>query len=220
VSAHTYATLVDLAAGTLLLSAVLVVWRRDLQATARLLAVQGAALGAIPILSGVRRGDVQLVVVGVAVVTLRAVVFPKLIAVRLRGELAHEREGAPLVNTTASLLVTATLVIVAYALSRPLVRLDASSAARAAPVGYALVLIGVFLLVTRRKALSQVVAFLVLDNGIDAVAFLATLGVPVVVELGASLDVLLAVVILGVLTGRMHAKFGGTDLDELRELRE
>lgn len=219
-SAHSYATLVGLAAGALLLSAVLVVWRRDLRATTRLLAVQGAALGAIPVLSGVRRDDLQLVLVGTAVVALRAVVFPMLIAARLNGGLAHDRESAPLLNTTSSLLVTATLAITAYALSRPIVRLDPSPATRAVPVGYALVLLGVLLLVTRRKALSQVVAFLVLDNGIDAVAFLATLGVPVVVELGASLDVLLAVVILGVLTGRMHTKFGGTDLDALRELRE
>jgi hydrogenase-4 component E len=83
-----------------------------------------------------------------------------------------------------------------------------------------MVFIGVFLLVARRKALSQIIALLVLDNGIDAVAFLATLGVPFVVELGASLDVLVALVILGVLTGRMYAKFGGSDLDDLRELHE
>ena len=59
-----------------------------------------------------------------------------------------------------------------------------------------------------------------LDNGIDAVAFLATAGVPVIVELGVSIDVLFAVLVLGVLAGRMQAKFGGTDLDDLRELHE
>jgi hydrogenase-4 component E len=59
-----------------------------------------------------------------------------------------------------------------------------------------------------------------LDNGIAASAFLLTAGVPLIVELGASLDVLFAIVVIGILTGRMRRIFGGTDLDQLRELRE
>jgi hydrogenase-4 component E len=59
-----------------------------------------------------------------------------------------------------------------------------------------------------------------LDNGIAALAFLTTAGVPLIVEFGASLDILLAVLVLQILSGRMRVKFGGTDLDELRELRD
>ena len=59
-----------------------------------------------------------------------------------------------------------------------------------------------------------------LDNGIATVAFLTAGGVPLVVELGVSLDVLLVVLILQVLTARMQAAFGGTDLDDLTELRD
>ena len=83
-----------------------------------------------------------------------------------------------------------------------------------------MVLIGFFVLVTRRRALSQVVGFLLLDNGIAATAFLATAGVPLIVELGVSLDLLLVVLVLQVLTARLRATFGDTDLDELRELRD
>ena len=70
------------------------------------------------------------------------------------------------------------------------------------------------------RALSQAVGFLMLDNGITATAFLITGGVPLIVELGASLDVLFAVFVLGLLTGHMRRAFGGTDLDQLRELRD
>ena len=215
-----YLSGVDLLAGTLLVLAVAIVWRRDLAAMTRLLSFQGAALGAIPIWSGVYHGDGQLVAVGAAVAALRAGLFPRLLRARLRGEPAEDREAAPLVSTTASLLVAAVLIIVAYVVAAPVVHLAASGPGRAAPVGFALVLIGIFLLVTRRKALSQVIGLLVLDNGIDAVAFVAAAGVPLIVELGVSLDVLLGVLVLGVLAGRMHAKFGRTDLDELRELHE
>jgi hydrogenase-4 component E len=100
------------------------------------------------------------------------------------------------------------------------VELDPSPATRALPVGLAVVLIGFFTLVTRRRALSQVVGFLLLDNGITAVAFLAASGVPLIVELGVSFDVLLAVLVLQILTTRMRAAFGRTDIDDLRELRD
>ncbi len=59
-----------------------------------------------------------------------------------------------------------------------------------------------------------------LDNAIAATAFLITAGVPLIVELGASLDILFAIMILGVLTDRMRVSFGGTDLNQLRELRD
>jgi hydrogenase-4 component E len=81
-------------------------------------------------------------------------------------------------------------------------------------------LIGFFTLATRRRAVSQVTGMLLIDNGIDAVAFLTTAGVPMVVELGVSLDLLLAVVVLQILTARLHAVHGVTGLDELRELHD
>jgi hydrogenase-4 component E len=84
----------------------------------------------------------------------------------------------------------------------------------------AVVLIGFFVLVTRRRALSQLIGFLLMDNGITAVGFLTTAGVGLIIELGLSLDVLLALLVLQVLTGRMQAAFGNTDLDELRELHD
>lgn len=81
-------------------------------------------------------------------------------------------------------------------------------------------LIGFFALATRRRALSQITGFLLVDNGIAATAFLATSGVPLIVELGVSLDVLLAVLVLQVLTTRLRTAHGVADLDELRELRD
>ncbi|HSK31971.1 MAG TPA: hypothetical protein VK903_00670, partial [Propionicimonas sp.] len=104
--------------------------------------------------------------------------------------------------------------------SRPLVELDPTPTTQAVPVGLAMVLLGFFLLVSRRRALSQVAGFLLLDNGIAATAFLVTAGVPLIVELAVSMDLLLVVLVLQVLTVRVRAAFGDTDIDELRELRD
>ena len=215
----TYNGVLNLSAGAFLLAAVLIVWRRELRAIVALLAWQGLALAAIPLAEGIYQDEAALVLVGVVVLVLRAIVLP-LLLVRAVGTEAHERrESTPLVNTTTSLLVTAGLTVLAYAVTRPIIALDPTPTTRAVPAAFAVILIAVFVMVSRRRALSQAVGFMMLDNGIAATAFLITAGVPLIVELGASLDVLFAVLVLGLLTGHMRRTFGDTDLDQLTELR-
>ena len=215
----TYASLLDLAAGAFLLAAVLIVWRRELRSIVTLLAWQGIALAAIPLTEGIYQRDAALIVVGVVVLLLRAGLLPLLLARAVGPEVDERRESRPLINTTTSLLITAALTILAYAVTRPIIALDPTPATRAVPASFAVILIAVFVMVIRRRAVSQAVGFMMLDNGIAATAFLITAGVPLIVELGASLDVLFAVLVLGLLTGHMRATFGGTDLDQLRVLR-
>ncbi|MGV0792044.1 hypothetical protein [Mycolicibacterium sp. XJ1819] len=213
-------TLIGFAAGGLTLAAVLIVWRRDLRAIVRLLAWQGAALAAIPIVGGLHDGDGELVAVGVAVLVLRAGLLPWVLARALAAEPQAQREATPLVNTATSLLITGVLTIVAFAITRPLVDLQPDPVVNAVPAAFAVILIAMFVMATRRHAVSQAAGFLMLDNGITAAAFLLTAGVPLIVELGASLDVLFVVLIIGVLTGRLRRAFGGADLDRLQELRD
>lgn len=215
-----FVMLIDFAAGGLVLAAILIVWRRDLRAIVRLLAWQGVALAAIPIVRGLHDGDTELIAVGFAVLVLRAVVLPWLLARALAAEQEAQREATPLVNTATSLLITAGLTVVAFAITRPLVDLGSDAVVTAVPAAFAVILIALFVMVTRRHAVSQAAGFLMLDNGIAATAFLLTAGVPLIVELGASLDVLFAVLIIGVLTGRLRRAFGGADLDHLQELRD
>lgn len=215
-----FAVLVDLAAGGLILTAVLIVWRRDLGAIVRLLAWQGVALAAIPVLRGVHDDDRALVGVGLAVLFLRTVVLPRLLSRAVGAEPQDHRESTPLVNTATSLLITAVLTLAAFAATQPLVDLQPAATTTAVPAATAVVLIALLVMVTRRHAISQAAGFLMLDNGIAATAFLLTAGVPLIVELGASLDVLFAVIVIGVLTGRLSRTFGGADLDALQELHD
>ncbi|HET7665858.1 MAG TPA: hypothetical protein VFK56_07275 [Mycobacterium sp.] len=215
-----FAVLIDFAAGGLVLAAVFIVWRRDLRAIVRLLAWQGVALAAIPLVRGLHDGDLALVAVGGAVLVLRAAVLPWLLARALAAEQLAQREATPLVNTATSLLITAVLTVVAFAITRPIVSLESTAAVDASPAAFAVILVALFVMITRRHAVSQAAGFLMLDNGIAATAFLLTAGVPLIVELGASLDVLFAVLVIGVLTGRLRRAFGGADLDRLQELRD
>ena len=165
-------------------------------------------------------GDAALIGVGLAVLVLRAVVLPQSLARAVGAEPRSQREATPLVNTATSLLITAVLTLAAFAATRELVKLQPAATTTAVPAATAVVLIALFVMVTRRHAVSQAAGFLMLDNGIAATAFLLTAGVPLIVELGASLDVLFAVIVIGVLTGRLSRAFGGADLDALQELHD
>jgi hydrogenase-4 component E len=238
VTPASYVQLLNLACGALLATAVLVLWRRQLSSIVRWFAAQGVALAALVAILAVHGRDAELGVVAAAVLVLRAGLLPWLLRRALAraagdenrtsdgrlagaGSRAAQRETRPLVNVTASLLAVAVLTMLAYAVSQPLTALSpASPASRAIPVGVAVVLIGFFALVTRRRAVSQLAAFLLMDNGITAVGFLTTASTSLIIELGVSLDVLLAAAVLQVLTTRLREAFGDTDLDELRELHD
>ena len=214
-----YIQLLDVGVGLMLVAAIVVLWRRSLVAIVRALAVQGGALAAVALLLGLHHHDIEPIVVAVLVLILKALIVPWLL-LRVVADSEDDREVDPLINVTASMLAAAALTLIAYATTRAVVVVAPSPETKAIPIGVAVVLIGFFVLVTRRKAVTQVVGFLLLDNGVALVTFLATAGVPLVVELGASLDLLLAVLVLQVLVARMRSKFGALDLDQLRELRD
>ena len=215
-----YVQLLDLACGVLLLTGVLVLWRRELAVIIRVFAAQGVALAALVAVLAAHENSPELWIVAVGLLILRAGVLPLLLARALAAAGPARRETRPLVNVASSLLAAAVLALLAYAVSRPLVALSPSPATQAIPVGITVVLIGFFVLVTRRRALSQLVGFLLMDNGITIVGFLTTSSVGLIVELGVSLDVLLAVLVLRILTARIQESFGDADLDELRELHD
>lgn len=219
VTAGSSVQVLDLLCGGILLTAVLILWRRELAAIVRLLALQGAFIAGLALVVAAQEGGVVPYLVALGLLGLKAFAIPMVLR-RVLADSGEARETEPIVNVAASLLAAALLTLLAYVVSQPLVALAPSPATRALPVGVAVVLLGFFVLVTRRRALSQVVGFLLLDNGIAVVAFLTAGGVPLVVELGVSLDVLLVVLILQVLTSRIRAEFGDADLDDLTELRD
>jgi hydrogenase-4 component E len=217
---ETFAQLIALSTGVVLLSSVLLVWRRSLRAQVTLLAVQGVALASLVLVLGLDEGSAELLAVAVLVLALKAVVLPGVLLRTVTRHGVDVREETPIINTTASLIALSLLTMLAYLVSRPLQTLGEGPTTTAVPVGIAVVLYGMLVLATRRHAISQLLGFLMLDNGIATVAFLTAGGVPLVVEMGVSLDVLLVVLILQVLTSHIRTEFGEADLDDLTELRD
>jgi len=81
------------------------------------------------------------------------------------------------------------------------------------------VFVGLLIIVSRKSALTQIIGFLVMENGIALLAILATFGVPLIVELGVFLDVLLGVLVMQVFVYRIRETFDTIDVDRLKHLR-
>ncbi|MDA8101478.1 MAG: hypothetical protein M0Z34_00760 [Nitrospiraceae bacterium] len=214
-----YSSALEIAVSVVLLAAIVTLWRRSVRAIVRSLAVQGVALAAVAAVLGIHLRDPGLLVVAALVLGAKAVVIPYLL-IRLVRIDPGSRETQPLVNVPASLVAAGALTFLAFVASRSVTAVVPSIAGRLIPVGLASMLVGFFALFTRRKAVSEIVGLMLVDNGVALVAFLATSGVPLLVELGASLDVLLGVVVLQVLAIQLRSRLGSFDLDQLKELHD
>lgn len=213
-----YSQLIATATGALLLTAVLQVWSRSLRRGILLLSVQGVALAGLACTIGIAAGEPQVFAVTAVVLIIKGAVMPWAM-LRAARSVDESRERRALVGAGVELLGAAALTAFAFLVSAPLVT-GTDPAVRAVPVGVAMLLLGMLVLVTRGSAISQLVGFGMVDNGIATVAFLISGGLPLMVELGVSLDVLLVVLILGVLVVRMRAVAGTVDVTTLNELAD
>ena len=211
--------ILELAAGAVLLCAVMTLWRHQVRAIVAMLRLQGVSLAVVAAVLAWREHDPGLAYTAIVVLVVKAAFVPWLL-LRVVRRNQRSRETAPLVNVTASLVAAAVLIVISYVVSSKLTALDPSVATRLAPLGMATILVGYFMLVTRRRAVSQIVGLLLVDNGISLVTFLLSSGVPLIVELGSSLDILLVVVVLQVLVVHASDQHGSFELEEMKELHD
>jgi hydrogenase-4 component E len=110
--------------------------------------------------------------------------------------------------------------VVAFGLAQPISQLSTTIARSTLGIALAVVMLSFLMMITRRKAISQVVGFLAMENGLFFAATSATYGMPMVVELGVALDILIGMVILGVFFFQIREQFDSLDLQHLERLKE
>jgi hydrogenase-4 component E len=138
---------------------------------------------------------------------------------RVVDRIGIHREIEPFLNVPASLLVCLGLTVVGYRVSTGFPAGAAGPTHHVIGVGLSMLLIGLFLMVTRKKAITQVVALLTVENAVFLIALSITSGMPLVVELGISFDVILAVLVLGILVHRIVDRFESMDVSRLSNLK-
>jgi hydrogenase-4 component E len=206
----TFTQLTMTASSAMLLCALVVLWRRHMPAYITAFRWQSVALGIAGLVVAWRGHVPELYPVAALILVLKGVVVPRMLS-RMEARFPSQRESRPLVNTELSLLVSAALAIVAYEVARPLTAVVNLPTRGSLPLALALILVSLFVVVSRRQALTQIVGFLMLENGIALLALLGAYGVPLVVELGVFLDLLLGVLVMQIIVNRIHDPRDGAE---------
>jgi hydrogenase-4 component E len=209
---------VILCAAGMLVSVYLMVGQKALVVAIRLYGVQSLLLGVVGIGMGFADHRPHLFVTAALTIVLKALVIPWFL-LRVIDRVGIRREIEPFVNVPASLLLCLGLTVVGYRVSLGMDGGGHGVPHQVVGVALSMVLMGLFLMVTRRKALTQILALLTIENAVFLVAVGATAGMPLVVELGVSFDVILAVLVLGVLVNRIVDRFESMDTSRLSNLR-
>ena len=211
--------LLNACAALLLLLSFAMLSQRRIVSLVNLLAVQGAVLAAVTLLVAWRTGQGQLYFSATLTIALKVIFLPWLLH-RLIRRLQVYWDTEPLLNISGTMLLGLVIVVFAFGLAQPITQLANTAMRDAIGIAIAAVLLAFLMMITRRKALSQVVGFLSMENGLFFGAMSATYGMPMVVELGVALDVLVAMLVLGVFFFQIREQFDSLDLHHLESLKE
>ncbi|GAA5335369.1 MULTISPECIES: NADH-quinone oxidoreductase subunit K [Thermus] len=193
----------------------LMVSRRSLDAIIRLYALQNILLALVSF--GLAHGELHFVLAGLALFLLKGVAIPVYLFWLLdRLEVSHEVEGY--LSVFLTLALAGALTALAFRVGGVFI-LPGAPLPEGVPVALSLVLLGALSMVVRKKAISQVLGFLALENGVFLLALSESHGLPLFVELGVALDAFAAVFLAGVLLFRIRGELGHLDTARMRALR-
>jgi len=207
-----------LAALILLTSFALLVQRR-MFAILHVFAWQGFFLALSTAIIGFATGVHHLYLSSLLTLVMKVVLLPYILYVLIQ-KLKIHREIESVINTPSTMLVGIALVIFSYHLTAPIRQLSTLMTRSTLAVALATVMLGLLMMVTRRHAVSQIIGFLAMENGLFFAATSATYGMPMVVELGVALDLLIAAFIFGIFFFHINTTFDSLDVDQMAKLKE
>jgi len=211
--------LLNACAALLLLLSFSMLSQRRIVNLVNLLALQGALLCAATLLVAWRTGQGHLYLSAGLTFALKVIGLPLLLH-RLIRRLNVYWDAEPVINTSGTMLIGLLVVVFSFGLAQPISALASTATRSTLGIAIAVILLSFLTMIVRRKAMSQVVAFLSMENGLFFGAMSATYGMPMVVELGVALDVLVAMLVLGVFFFQIREQFDSLDLHHLESLKE
>ena len=189
-----------------------------LGASIRVVALQGVVLGLLPILAHLQNLSSHFALLALGTITLKGVVFPWLLFRAVR-EAEVAREIEPYVGYVASLVAGVLALGVSFWMCTRLAMPENIASPWLAPVALFSIFAGLFLIVARKRALNQVLGFLVLENGIYTFGVGVVAETPFLVELGVLLDVFVAVLVMGIAVYHINREFDHIETDRLDRLK-
>jgi hydrogenase-4 component E len=211
--------IVTLMAALVLVLQIAMVAQRWMVANIRIFAAQSLFLAMIAATIAWFNHAPHIYIAAALTLVVKVILVPILFE-RLVERMEIHEEIEPFVNTPLSVVIAGGLTLVGYVVAAGFYRPDEPGLGHnALAVAISLFLIGFFTMINRRKALTQVLALLSLENGLFLAAISLTYGMPLIVELGIFFDVLVAAMVLGILVYRIRETVESMDVSRLRRLR-
>ena len=214
-----YAQLINLCAALLLLLAFAMLTQRRIVSLINLFAAQGFVLAISTLVVAYSTHQGHLYYSALLTLVLKVLLLPWIMH-RLIRALNVRWDVETLINIPATMLIGIVLVIFAFNLATPISQIAGTVTKSTIGIATACILLAFLMMITRRKAVSQVIGFLAMENGLFLAATSATYGMPMVVELGIALDVLVATLLFGVFFFHIRETFESLDIHHLEKLKE
>ncbi|MBI5232836.1 MAG: formate hydrogenlyase [Deltaproteobacteria bacterium] len=203
----------------ILLTSFALLAQRRVYALLHIFAWQGLFLSIGTAIVGYATGLHHLYISSALTLTLKVIALPYILHILIMRLKIH-KEVEPLVNVPATMLIGIGLVIFSYHLTAPVRELSTLVTRSILAVALATVMLGLLMMITRKNAVTQIIGFLSIENGLFFAATSATYGMPLVVELGVALDILVAAFIFGIFFFQIRTTFDSLDLREMERLKE
>ncbi|MCR4287930.1 MAG: formate hydrogenlyase [Deltaproteobacteria bacterium] len=206
-------------AALILLTAFGLLVQRRISGLLHIFAWQGLFLSVSTAIVGYTAGLHHLYISAILTLILKVFALPYILYVLIHRLRIH-KEVEDIVNIPTTMLIGIALVIFSYHLMAPIRELSTLVTRSTLAVALATVMLGLLMMITRKKAVTQIIGFLALENGLFFAATSATYGMPLVVELGVALDILIAAFIFGIFFFQIRTTFDSLDLKEMEKLKE
>ena len=210
---------INLLAAILLMLAFAMLSQRRILSLIYLYTLQGATLVAATAIVGFVTNQPHLYFSAAITLVLKVLLIPMLLH-RVIDRLNVRWDVETLINIPTTMLMGIVLVMFSFYLAQPISQMSATIARGTLGIALACVLLSFMMMITRSKAVPQVIGFLSMENGLFFAATAATYGMPMVVELGIALDVLVGILILGVFMFHIREQFDSLDIRHLEKLKE
>ena len=210
---------INLLAAMLLLLSFAMLTQRRILSLINLFALQGLTLTLSTLVVAWSTGQHHLYYSAALTFVLKVLILPWVLH-RLIRRLNVKWDVETLINIPATMLVGIVLVILAFNVALPISQLAGTITKSTLGIALACVLLAFLTMITRSKAVPQVIGFLAMENALFFAATSATYGMPMVVEFGIALDVMVGMVILGVFFFQIRERFDSLDIRHLEQLKE
>ncbi|MFZ2653536.1 MAG: hypothetical protein WAX69_01345 [Victivallales bacterium] len=211
------AKLIDIIGAFLLITMIIILVAGDLYQAIYTMAVQSIFIALAGAVLGAATNNIDLWVISILTLAIKVVVLPYLL-LKVIPRMRISRKIKPLIPVTVTLAIAAAIIMLTFYLSSSLGSVRQVITGNALPIGISLMLIGVLVMMSRCTALMQMVGLFASENGIFFTAMAVSQGMPLIIEIGVTLDVILGALVMGVIMLRVKSNIGSdiADLDQLK----